>query len=154
MLKTEGDRVAAGELLAELDPEIYRNSLALATARLDETRAKLTELENGSRPEEKERALADVAAARALRDNAEQVFERQRALLQSQTVSQQDFDNAKMTLDADEAKLRSAEKTQALVNSVLVSREIDQLSSRNSCEKSMIVASRSVVNSATVYRPG
>ena len=115
MLKTEGDRVAAGELLAELDPEIYRNSLALATARLDETRAKLTELENGSRPEEKERALADVAAARALRDNAEQVFERQRALLQSQTVSQQDFDNAKMTLDADEAKLRSAEKTQALV---------------------------------------
>ena len=63
----EGDRVEKGEVLAHLEPQTYENMVAAAEARLAESRARLTELENGTRPQEIERTRAAVEQARDVR---------------------------------------------------------------------------------------
>ena len=59
----EGDRVRAGQALAEIEPAEYRARVDAARARLAIARAELTRLENGSRTEE--RAEARAAAVQA-----------------------------------------------------------------------------------------
>lgn len=94
VLKDEGDPVAAGETVARLDDEPYRHSTAAAEAQVASAAARLDELKNGSRPEEIAQARATLASADAALANAKLVYDRQRELLASRTVSRQAFDDA------------------------------------------------------------
>lgn len=94
VLKDEGDPVAAGEIIARLDDEPARHAVAAAEAQVASAQARLDELKNGSRPEEVAQARATLAAADAALANAKLVYDRQRELLASDTVSQQVFDDA------------------------------------------------------------
>src|SRR5690606_21711754 len=80
MHREEGDRVAAGDLLAELDDEPYRQSLRAAVAQVGIAEARVALYRSGSRPQEIERAEASVREARAALRNAEQGLERLRGL--------------------------------------------------------------------------
>ena len=78
MLKEEGDDVKAGELIAILDSRDYRSNLM--------------------------KAEADVARTKALRDDAEDKFNRSAALVEDGAISMQDYEsflNAKNKSDAD-----------------------------------------------------
>ncbi len=69
MYVEEGDAVVAGQLLAELDGARLQHAMLEAKARVAVQGAAVARLRRGSRPEEIQRARADVAAARAqLRD--------------------------------------------------------------------------------------
>jgi RND family efflux transporter MFP subunit len=59
----EGDRVEAGQTLAQLLTETIKLELAAAEAELDFRRQQLAEMENGTRPQEIEQFRARVAAA-------------------------------------------------------------------------------------------
>lgn len=111
LAKQEGDRVTAGEVVALLDDETYRNAARLAEARLDAQRAVLARLEAGSRPEEIARARADVLAGRAALVHAEQVFERRRDLAGQGVVARQAYDDSKAELDGARQRLAAAEQT-------------------------------------------
>jgi HlyD family secretion protein len=50
--KEEGDAVKAGETVAVMEADTYRDAVALARARLEAQRAVVDRLEAGSRPEE------------------------------------------------------------------------------------------------------
>jgi hypothetical protein len=63
VLKEEGDPVAAGDVVARLDAVPYENAVNQAEAQVGQLAARLEELENGSRPEEIERARRNVAEA-------------------------------------------------------------------------------------------
>ncbi|MEO5337043.1 MAG: biotin/lipoyl-binding protein, partial [Magnetospirillum sp. WYHS-4] len=66
----EGDRVAAGQLLARIDGGQYEDAVRLAEARLEAQKAQVAKLESGSRPEEIDQAQAEVAQAEATAVNA------------------------------------------------------------------------------------
>ena len=130
VLRDEGDLVVAGDTLARLDDEPFRNALAQAQAQTMALAARLTELRNGSRAEEIEQARKNLAASETTRKNAGQIYERQKQLVSMAAVARQDFDNAesawrrataqrdaaKASLDLLQAGARSEQIAQAEAN--------------------------------------
>jgi membrane fusion protein YbhG len=111
VLVREGERVTAGQLLAVLDSRKLRHAVDEAQAQVAAQREVVARFVAGSRPEEIRKARADVEAARADAVNAEQTYRRTVELVAQNFVAQQQADNAKGTLDAAQARLKSAEET-------------------------------------------
>jgi len=65
LLVKEGDKVAAGALLARLNAAQQQVAVASAQATLQKAQAKLTELQAGARPQEIEQGQAALSAAQA-----------------------------------------------------------------------------------------
>jgi HlyD family secretion protein len=110
----EGDEVKAGDLLAELDKEPFKEELALRKAQVSEAQAKLAKLEAGTRPQEIERARADVEAREAALENARAKYGRLETLVRRDFASQARYDNAVEQLKRAKAALRSAKEALAL----------------------------------------
>jgi HlyD family secretion protein len=73
----EGQQVAAGALLMELDPARMAARRAAAEASVAQARERVAELRNGSRVEQRDAARAAVASARASQVEAQRQFTRQ-----------------------------------------------------------------------------
>lgn len=82
----EGDRVEAGEKLAQLMTETISLELATAEAELELRTQQLAELQSGSRPEEIEQARARMAASVARRRFAEARLQRAKSAFESNRV--------------------------------------------------------------------
>ena len=106
----EGDSVTAGEPLAALDDEPYREALDAAEAQVAIADARLALFRSGTRPQEVESADANVREARAALRNAEQELERQRGLAERGLTSQSNLDQAIAREDEAAARLRAAEE--------------------------------------------
>ena len=105
MGRREGDSVHTGEVLAELDAANYRNLHDLAVARRDQAQANLALLLAGTRIEDIDQARARVVSAEANVVHAEAVFARQADLVKRAATSRQDYDDARLGLDAGRAQL-------------------------------------------------
>ncbi|MBN1239500.1 MAG: secretion protein HlyD [Gammaproteobacteria bacterium] len=114
MLYQEGEEVTAGETLARLDPEPYRDALAVAEAGVRQAEANLDLRRTGSRPQEVQRARAAVRAAEAAYRAAERDFERQQGLYESGASSQRVLEAAVALRDETAARLASAREALAL----------------------------------------
>jgi len=108
--KEEGDVVRAGELLAELEPDVYENLVSLASARVDAQQAALDKALAGNRKEDIERAQADAAAARATMENDRITFQRKAELLSTASGSRQAYDDAKAAFDEATARTLAVDK--------------------------------------------
>lgn len=111
ILVQEGDRVQAGQVLAELEPERFQAALRRSQAQAEAQAQILARLQAGSRPEEIAQARADVGAAQANLDIAELNAQRQRELHRQQFVSKQNLDTAETALKTARATLEHAQQT-------------------------------------------
>ncbi|MBP0005923.1 MAG: efflux RND transporter periplasmic adaptor subunit [Cyanobacteria bacterium SBC] len=84
----QGDRVTQNDVVAQMESEEISAQLAQAQARLDRTRANLTELENGARPEEIDRARSGVRQAQANLNRAEAFLAELRAGSRSEDLAE------------------------------------------------------------------
>jgi len=110
----EGDRVAAGDLLASLDDQPMRESLAVTAARVLEAQARLDRFNTGSRPQEIQQAQARVTEAEAALENAQQELRRQRELMKAGLSSQRLLDTAVANHDQAKARLVANMEARAL----------------------------------------
>lgn len=110
----EGDAVAAGDLLAELDAQPLREALAVADAGVQEAQAQLERLESGVRPQEVRQAQAGLAEAEALLENAELELTRQRELFDDGLNSRHALDAAVARRDQSAARRRASQEALAL----------------------------------------
>ncbi len=106
----EGNTVKAGEKLIEIDREVHRAEVQAAEAALDVARAKLDDLEAGARPEEIEKAEANVRRWQATLTEARSAYERQKQLIADEFTSQQSVDQARERLDVARAELAAAQE--------------------------------------------
>jgi HlyD family secretion protein len=120
----EGDAVEAGQRVAQIDPEPYREALAVAEARVEQAHANLEKLKSGTRPQEVQRAHAAVREAQALADNAERDFDRQSGLFAAGAASEKAVDAARARRDETAAKLVSAREALALAEEGFRSEDI------------------------------
>jgi HlyD family secretion protein len=111
----KGDHVREGQALVRLEDDEYRAHLLEAQGQLNNLKAHLAELENGSRPEEIAKAKADWAQARATEENAHVTLVRTRALAVDGVMAKQALDDAQAKYDSADANAASLEKAYELV---------------------------------------
>src|SRR4051794_10185810 len=107
----KGDKVEAGQVLVRLENDEYRAQLAQQKGQLENLQAKLAEITNGSRPEEIEKARADVAEANADLNNAKISLNRTRELVRQGVFSPQSLDDAEAKYKSNESKVASLQRT-------------------------------------------
>lgn len=111
----KGDRVKEGQVLVRLEDNEYQAQLGQARAYLGVSKARLKELEAGSRPQEIDAAKAAVEEAQANFNNAGVNLKRVEDLARQNIASQQQLDNARTQFDVTKAQLESARKRHDLV---------------------------------------
>jgi len=117
VLAEEGQRVQAGQVLAELDTRGLRLRLAEAEAQAGAQQQVLARLKAGTRPEELAQARARTSAAQAEAELARQQLDRVLAVQQDsngRAVSQQDVDAARARGKSAQAALEQARQGQEL----------------------------------------
>jgi len=105
----EGDTIAAGQTLGELDKAPYQNALLQARAGVSVAQAQYDLMQAGYRDEEVAQAAAAVKQAQAAYDYAQNFYNRQQGLWKSRTVSANDLENARSARDQAQATLKSAQ---------------------------------------------
>jgi HlyD family secretion protein len=103
VLVEEGDRVAAGQLLARLQTDRLEAEIAGIEARIAAQRAALARLEHGSRPQEIEQAKAEVAAAEARLANTVREIARLETTASTGASSAQALDDARARFLVEQA---------------------------------------------------
>jgi len=107
----KGERVNEGQIIVRLEDEEYRASLNTAIGQLESLNARMAEAKSGSRPEEIQRAQADLEQAKADGKNAVVSLERIRQLVESGVSSKQALDDAVARMDGFENRVKSLERT-------------------------------------------
>ncbi len=114
----EGDAVAKGQILVELEQENFlaqvqqaRAALAAAKAQLAAARQQLEILEQGARPEEREIAKARVEQAEASLRKAKADRDRMRRLYRGGGVAKQQLDDAETAYKVARTDLESARQS-------------------------------------------
>jgi HlyD family secretion protein len=138
-LVDEGDVVAKGQRIAAIDPEPYREAVALTEARVQLAQANFAKFEKGSRPQEVLLAQARVEEAEAASENAEREYKRQLDLFKTGGTSETARDAAQARRDQTAAGLSAAREAFALASEGFRSEEV--LASK--AELSAAIAQRS-----------
>jgi HlyD family secretion protein len=110
----EGDAVSAGELLATLDQQPYRDALALAQAEVARASANLEKLRTGTRPQEIAQAQALVEEREAALANAVRLAHRRAELVKQELVAPEAHDDAVTAREEAAARLQAARDALAL----------------------------------------
>ncbi len=105
----EGDQVAAGQLLLQLDPRRLNTQVAQASAAVAQAQARLAELSNGARREVIDAAQASLARAQADALAARLNYQRIDALYRRLQVAIADLDRARASRDESQAAVRNAD---------------------------------------------
>jgi HlyD family secretion protein len=90
----EGRRVEKGEILAQIETIEYDADLARVRANLALAKARLAELENGNRSEEKDQARAELAEAEHNLEQAQADWDRAKKLRASKTISIDEYEQS------------------------------------------------------------
>lgn len=118
----EGQRVVAGEVIAQLRQDEFRARLEDLQGQLARARAALQALQAGARPEERMRLEAQLRSADATLANARTDLDRANRLLASQTISRLEFDRAATAFRVAEEDRAAARST---LDAALTGREED-----------------------------
>jgi len=110
----EGDKVSAGQVLAELDPVPFRTDVDSTKADLAQAQAQLDKTRRGFRVEEVAQARANAAQRAADLENAQVTLRRQQQLVAAGLVTHQQIDDAQARVHMSEAALAASREQLAL----------------------------------------
>ena len=106
-----GDKIKKDQVLVRLEDDEYKARVAQAQGQLDSAKAKLDELEAGSRPEEIASAKAMLDQAQSELKNAEQNLKRLKDVESTRSVSQQQIDDAEALVRSRAAMVDNQQQT-------------------------------------------
>jgi HlyD family secretion protein len=100
-----GDKVQKDQVLVRLEDDEYKARVAQQQGMLDNAKARLAELEAGSRPEELAQMQAQYDRAKILADNAGQVYQRLLSVRDTRTPAE--IEDAESAMKAQQAQAES-----------------------------------------------
>ncbi len=100
-----GDKIEKDQVIVRLEDDEYRARVAERQGELDAARARLAELEAGSRPQEVAQAQAELNQADAQLSNAESNLRRLRELESTTNVSRQELTDAETLVETRKAEV-------------------------------------------------
>lgn len=132
----EGDEVAAGDLLAKIDPEIYISAFERAEANLNSQQANLAN------------SKARLAQSEASFENQKVSYERNKSLWEQNVISQSEYDAAKASFEVAKAEVDAAKQIVASAEYSIKSAEATLRESRDNLNKTTV----SAPNSGTISK--
>ncbi len=111
----KGDKVKEGQVLVRLEDDEFRANYEQAKGALENAKAYLDELQNGSRPEEVQAAQHNLDEARATLVNDKLVLDRTKELSASGVVSRQALDDATAKFESDQQRVNSLDRASQLM---------------------------------------
>ncbi len=112
----EGQSVAAGQLLVQLNPARQQAAVAKAQAAVSSAQAVLEKLQNGSRTEDIAAARAQTLKAQAQYKNAQKTLARSQRLFNQSLLSQSELDAARAKHDSAQASVQFAQEQLLLLS--------------------------------------
>ena len=149
----KGDFVEHGQPIVRLEDEEYQARLAESIGTLRSGRARLAELEAGSRPEEIDRAGADLREARAQLSQARLDHDRAMELKEEGVISEAEYDQAKNSLDALVGRVESLGKTLELLKAGPRQEEIDAARAEVQRAEGTVAYNRTLVEATVIRAP-
>src|SRR6266404_761380 len=107
----KGDKVKEGQVLVRLEDQEFRAQYEQARGVVESYKARLLQLEHGSRPEEIQQAEHNFSEARATAMNDKANLERVRNLFAQGVTSNQNLDDAGAKYDASQQRINSLEQS-------------------------------------------
>jgi len=149
----EGSSVKAGELMAELDAQPYRDALAGAEAQVLLARAEVQKLHRGNRPQEIAQAEETVKQAEAVFQNADSDLRRQAALADTGAASQRTLEAARSLRDQAGAGLASARKNLDLKREGWRQEDVAEAAARLAAAEAARAQARTALEDARLLAP-
>ena len=107
----KGDKVKEGQVLVRLEDQEFQAQYQQARGAVDSAKARLMQMERGSRPEEIQQADHNLSEARAAAMNDKINLERARDLFAQGVVSKQSLDDAAAKYDASQQRMNSLQQS-------------------------------------------
>ncbi len=118
----EGQKVAKGDVIAQLRQDDFKARLAALQGQLDRSRADLQSLQAGVRPEERMRLEAQLRSAEATLANARSEFRMAEQLIRTRAISRLEFERAETAVSVAQESQEAARQT---LEQGLIAREED-----------------------------
>jgi multidrug efflux pump subunit AcrA (membrane-fusion protein) len=152
-LVNEGDYVTAQTPLAKLQTRQLEIQLEAARAEQRLRSEELSELENGSRPEEIEQAKARVEASEALRKYAVAAYERVKLVADRDALSKDELEDALSAMEAAEARYAENRAALELVEAGPRKEVIAQAEARLETQKNKVAQLEDLIEQHTIRAP-
>ena len=149
----EGDRVAPGTELAQLDRVPFETDVAAATAQVAMAQAQFDKATRGFRTEEIAQAAAAVRQREADLTNAKVTDDRLKGLFPQGAVTRQDMDNADARVRESDAQLASAREQLALVTRGSRIEDIQTQEANLAAAKANLTKTHTALEDATLIAP-
>ena len=149
----KGDQVTAGDAIVRLEDDEYQARLLESVGMLQSAKARLEELETGSRPEEIERAEADLLEAQAQLKQAEIEFKRATELHKQELISTSEFDQAQFRADGLISRVESLTKTLQLLRLGPRQEDIDSAKAEVKRAEGSVAYNRTLVDATVIRAP-
>ena len=149
----EGNRVAPGTELAQLDAIPFETDVSAATAQVAMAQAQFDKATRGYRSEEIAQAAAAVRQREADLANAKVTDERLKGLFPQGAVTRQDMDNADARVRESDAQLASAREQLALVTRGSRIEDIQTQEANLAASKANLVKTHTALEDATLVAP-
>lgn len=153
LLADEGKVVKKGEPLARIDSAEMSAYAAQTKAVLDEASERLKEVKSGLRPQEVERARANVDLADADLSKAKKDFERAEILYRNGAISAAQYDSAKSGYDARRALQKSSTETLSLAKEGARREDIKAAGYRVAQARAAVAIAEERLKDTTIYAP-
>lgn len=149
----EGDHVEQGDVLAQLDAEVWEHKLAESNARLRLARAERDRLVNGASQEAREVARAEARAAEVLVREAEGLLARGRQLEKRNAISTQEVDDYRFRYEKAAAQLQAARARCDEVEATVRRDDLDVAEARVALAESTVRQDRAMLDKTRLRAP-
>lgn len=149
----KGDRVNGGQPIVRLEDNEYVARLTESIGTLESWQARLAELRAGSRPEEIERASADLQQSRAELHLAEIELERADKLNDEELIPRSEYDSALQRRTASAERVVSLERTLELLRIGPRQEAIDAAAAEVKRAEGIVGYNRTLVDATVIRAP-
>jgi HlyD family secretion protein len=149
----KGDKVKQGQVLVRLEDDEFRAQVQQARGAYEAAKARLAALQNGSRPEEVDRARHDLDQAQAQLVNDKANLDRMRPLVAEGVFSKQQLDDAVARYDGSIQHKNSLQRTYDLARIGARREDIDAARGQMVQAEGQLAYAQSQLNATQIRAP-
>ncbi len=149
----KGDPVKKGQVMVRLEDDEYVAQVHQEEGNLAALKARLRELQNGSRPEEIALAQANLNEAKANLENAKVNLDRSKKLAGEGVLAKQDLDDAQARYEAQVARVQSLDRSFELMRLGPRQEQIDALKGQVAEAEGRLALARTRLDATEIRSP-